>query len=350
MTNQAQEQTQEQVQIEPAEQAGQLLSHVAAYVGHRTIEMGMQHRLFEEIAQHPEGISAEELAARTNMDPLYIDVWARSAFGSHVLELTEDNNYTLAPHMDKFLLDEDFPGYVGALFKVMLQPEFFDVFSQNLPSGKRIWWDECSPDFIQSVSNTGRSFYTRLIPGALSKVPGLSEKLDEGVRILELCCGAGRGLIRKANHYPNCSFVGLDGDEHSVNLTRERLKEEGLDDKISLVLSSLEGINMTEEFDVVTINISMHECRDIEKVAANVYKALKPGGHFVISDFPFPESVRDCRTVPARIMSGIQFFEALIDDQLLPTKAFVDLLNRHNFKNVEAFDVTPVHAITHGRK
>jgi hypothetical protein len=49
-------------------------------------------------------------------------------------------------------------------------------------------------------------------------------------------------------------------------------------------------------------------------------------------------------------MSGIQFFEALIDDQLLPTKAFVDLLNRHDFKDVNAFDVTPVHAITHGRK
>ncbi len=30
-------------------------------------------------------------------------------------------------------------------------------------------------------------------------------------------------------------------------------------------------------------------------------------------------------------MSGIQFFEALIGDQLLPTQAFVELLRRHGF-------------------
>ncbi|MFQ5472264.1 MAG: hypothetical protein ACE5FA_05185 [Dehalococcoidia bacterium] len=47
-------------------------------------------------------------------------------------------------------------------------------------------------------------------------------------------------------------------------------------------------------------------------------------------------------------MCGIQFFEALIEDQLLPTRAYVDLLGKQDFRNVEAFDMTPVHAVTHG--
>ncbi len=94
----------------------------------------------------------------------------------------------------------------------------------------------------------------------------------------------------------------------------------------------------------------MHECRDIEKVTQNVYHALKPKGYFVISDFPFPESINECRTVPARIMCGIQLVEALLDDQLIPTKAFIDLLNKHEFKNVNAFELTPVHAVTYGMK
>ena len=64
----------------------------------------------------------------------------------------------------------------------------------------------------------------------------------------------------------------------------------------------------------------------------------------------FPETVEGVRTPPARVMSGIQFFEALIDDQLLPTQAYVDLLNKHGFKNVDAFDMTPVHAVTYGQK
>ncbi len=333
-----------------AEQAGKILSHVAGYVGYRTIEMGLKHGLFELIAVHADGIDVSKLAEEAQMDPLYVSVWATAAYGAQALELTDDDKYTLAPQMDKLLLDEDFPGYAGAIFKILMQPEIFDTFSDNFKSGKRIWWDECSLDFIKAVSNTGRSFYIRLVPGALSKVPGLDEKLSNGASVLELCCGAGRGLIRKANHYPKCTFVGQDGDAHSLALTEERLKEAGVDDKVTMIHSSMEDLDLEEEFDMVTINISMHECRDINKVAKNVYKALKPGGRFVISDFPFPEKVSDCRTVPARIMSGIQYFEALIDDQLLPTKAFVDLLNEQGFAGVGSFDVTPVHAVTYGVK
>jgi hypothetical protein len=94
----------------------------------------------------------------------------------------------------------------------------------------------------------------------------------------------------------------------------------------------------------------MHECRDIEKSTANIHHALKPGGFFVISDFPFPETTEELRTVPARIMAGIQHFEATIDDQMLPIKAYVELLNRHGFRNVGTVELTPVHALTYGQK
>ena len=94
----------------------------------------------------------------------------------------------------------------------------------------------------------------------------------------------------------------------------------------------------------------MHECRDIDRVTQNVLAALKPGGVFVISDFPFPDSADGLRTLPARVMSGIQYFEALIGDQLLSTGYFVDLLRRHGFRDVEGIDITPVHNLICGTK
>ena len=92
-----------------------------------------------------------------------------------------------------------------------------------------------------------------------------------------------------AHSYPNCSLVGVDGDAHSIDIARERLSDEGV---------------------------------------------LAEG----------------CRTIPARIMSGIQFFEATIDDQSLPVKAYLDLLNRHGFWNVDFVSITPVHVLTYGQK
>ena len=49
-------------------------------------------------------------------------------------------------------------------------------------------------------------------------------------------------------------------------------------------------------------------------------------------------------------MCGIQFFDALIGDQLLRTQAYVEVLGRNGFRNVDAFDITPVHAVTFGMK
>ncbi len=101
---------------------------------------------------------------------------------------------------------------------------------------------------------------------------------------------------------------------------------------------------------VVINNISMHECRDIERVTQNVTAALEPGGWFVISDFPFPNTDEGLRSVPGRIMCGIQFFEAQIDDQLLPRAAYDELLIRHGFTDLDSFTLSPVHAVTHARR
>ena len=314
------------------------------------MEIGLRFGLFEEIAKHPQGIKADDFAMKMGYDPLYTQVWCRSAYGAEVLDLGEQQTFKLAPHMETLLLDIGSPGYLCGLPAVLTQPEMFDGLAQNLESGNRIWWDQTSPAWIQGVSGTGLAFYNRLVPGGLSRVPGLDDKLAGDARVVDLSCGAGYGLVRMAHHYPKCSLVGVDGDAYSLEIAKERLDKEGIQGQIGLVHSSLEELEVVDQYDVVVNNISMHECRDIEKATANIYRSLKQDGYFVISDFLFPESTEDCRTVPARIMSGIQFFEATIDDQLLPVKAYMDLLNRHGFTNVGVVELTPVHALTYGQR
>lgn len=330
------------------DQAGKLVGLLAGYAGMRTVAIGLQAGLVQELARHPEGIASKELAARTKLDPFYTEVWCRSAYASEVLDL-DGGAYKLAPHMDTLLLNQDAPAFVGGTFQVIGSPEIFDAFAERLPTGERTWWDQCSPEFIRGVSGTGRAFYTRYIP-ALERVPGLKDKLAQGAKVLEIASGAGVGLVKFLRAYPKSTLTGLDGDKYSLELAEGNLKDAGLAGKVEQVHSTLEDIAFRDAFDLVHINISMHECRDIEKVAANVHRALRPGGWFVISDFPFPERPEGLRTPPARLMAGIQFFEALIGDQLLPTKAFDDLLRKHGFKDVASFDLTPVHVVIHGRK
>ncbi len=335
--------------MEPQEQAGALLGDAAGYIATRTIKIGLDHGLFELIAERAP-IGADDLAEAAGIDKLYSSVWCRAAFGAGVLEGHDGDAYTLAPHIEMLLLDGSSPGYLGGLFKALTEPEVFDTFSDNLESGERIWWDQTSPRWIAAVGETGGAFNTRFIPGGISQIPGASERLSAGGMVLELACGTGVGLVRLGTEYPELDLVGLDGDAYSLEAARSRVEDAGMSDRVRLINSGMEDLDTEDEYDVITINVSMHECRDIEKVTAAVYRALKPGGFFLNSDFPFPDSAEGIRSIPGRVMSGIQFFEALIDDQLLSVDHYLNLFDRHGFDETGVVEMTPVHAITWGKK
>jgi SAM-dependent methyltransferase len=330
------------------EQSATLLGHLSGYVAHRTVAMGRRTGLLAALAETRAGASPDELAERLGFDPLYVATWCRAAFGAQVCDRDGDR-YRLAPHMATLLLDESAPTYVGGVFGVLEQRELFGRLEENLASGERLWWDGCSQEFIRAVSGTGRPFYRRLVPGGLNQVPGLAERLAAGCRVLDSACGAGLGLVMLAAAYPECELVGVDGDEFSLTVADENLRAAGVADRVTLVHSPLEKMSFNARFAVVINNISMHECRDLDGATSRVRDALEPGGWFVISDFPFPDDDAGLRSAPGRVMSGIQFFEAQIDDQLVPRRVYDDLLARHGFRDIGSASLTPMHALTFGR-
>lgn len=330
------------------EQVGELLGHVAGYMAVRIIGMGQSAGFITALAERA-GASAQDLADTLDLDEFYTSVWCRGALGAGVLERS-GAGFTLAPHIATALLNESSPAYVGGMFPLIQRPEMFGRFAESLPTGERMWWNDTSPEWIAAVGGTGGPFYTRLVPGGLSQVPGLVDQLGGGAHIVDAACGSGRGLLRLASTYPQARLTGVDGDAHSVAQARASLAAAGLGDRVSVLCQPLEEMRVEEPATLVINNISMHECRDIDAVTVAVKEALKPGGWFVISDFPFPETDDGLRTVPGRIMSGIQFFEAQIDDQLLPRSAYDDLLGRHGFADLGTTSLTPVHALTWGRR
>ena len=331
------------------EQGGALLAHAAGYASHRTIAIGLRSGLLEELGRAQAGATPDELAERLDLDPFYVLVWCRAALSAGVCDRDGDR-YRFAPHMATLLLDQGSPAYAGGVFNVLEQREMFGRFEASLASGERLWWDECSPDWIAGVTGTGTPFYTRLFPGGLGQVPGLADRLAAGGLIVDSACGTGVGLVRLAEHFPACRALGVDGDAHSIEQARRRVGETSLADRVELVCRPPEQLRVDQPAALVVNNISMHECRDIDLVTDNVLAALEPGGWFVISDFPFPDTPEGLRSVPGRVMGAIQFFEAQIDDQLLPRAYYDDLLARHGFTDPGSASLTPMHALTWARR
>jgi SAM-dependent methyltransferase len=331
------------------QQAGMLLQQVAGYVGTRTTQLGLRAGLIEAFAETDRGLTPGELAVEADIDPFYAEVWCRAAIGAGLLG-RDGERLQLAAHLDALLLESEHPAHVGAVVRILEHPEIFDQFGERLATGERTWWDQCSTEFIGGVAATGLPFYVRLIPGGLSRVPGVEDLLQGPARALDTACGAGAGLVRLGEMYPDLTLTGADGDRASLDRAAEAVAEAGIEDRIELVHTPLEELDQDEEFDLVINNISMHECRDIDEVTARIRRSLRPGGWFVISDFPFPDTDEGLASVPGRLMSAIQYFEAQIDDQLLPRHAYDAVLERHGFTELGSAELAPVHALTWGRK
>ena len=331
------------------EAASKITNYFGGYFAIWTIDLGLRKGLFAEIAKHPQGISSKSLAKKLNFDHLYIDVWCRNAYGAELLEI-KDESYVLPLNLATLLLDRDSPFYVSGTAQALVGlRDVFVSLRSWIKTGKHIWWDSTPREFVDAVAESSRPFYSRLL-NFVENNSNLKDRLTNKETLLEVGVGYGTGLIRFAQKYPRAKFIGVDGDSYSLKQAKANFTKTKLADRVRFVKSTFEDLSLSEVADIALINISLHEARDKKQAVKAMYKALKRGGVILVSEFPYPETPEGLKTPPARVMSGVQYFEAAINDQLMPTKQFVNLLSAVGFQNIEIFELAPVHIVILGYK
>jgi SAM-dependent methyltransferase len=335
---------------ELTEQAAKVLGPLSGTATVWALELGLRLGVFDQLAEQPSGATADDVAASLGLDPTYTHVVLRSAYAAEVLERDGDR-YRLADHMALLLLDSDAPGYLGGAIKtfVALRESYLDVRTLAR-TGEREWWSDFDPEWIDAVGENGQTYYRRLLNVVVPQLPAVEAALRSGARYLDLACGVCRGPAKVVHAFPNTVVTAVDGDPFTLEAAEREVKERGVGDRFRFRHSMLEDLDIDGGHDLAVINISLHEARDIRRVVERAHAALDPGGTFLVSEFPFPEHEEQCRTVPGRLMCGVQLFEAHIGCQLLPTARFVEHLEAVGFTNVGVIEVTPMHVVVHGTK
>lgn len=335
---------------EIAEQAAKILGPLSGVATAWALDLGIRLGIFEHLAGRKGGASAEEVASALLLDPLYTKVILRSAYAAEVLDLDRER-YRLAEHMQTLLLDPEAPGYLAGGVKtlVALRETYLDL-REFTRTGEREWWGDFDPEWIDAVGENGQTYYRRILNGVVPQLPAVKKKLEAGARYLDIACGVCRGPAKVVGAYPKTTVTAVDADAYTIEVAEREMKERGIGDRFTFVQEFIENLTFDGGHDLALINISLHEARDIERAVERTHAALEPGGVFLVSEFPFPEREEDCRTVPGRLMCGVQFFEAHIGCQLLPTSRFVELLEGAGFVDVGVIDLTPTHVVIHGTK
>ncbi|WP_436794218.1 class I SAM-dependent methyltransferase [Actinospongicola halichondriae] len=332
------------------DQAAKLLGPLGGTATVWGLELAVRLGIVDELAAHPDGLTAAEVAAALTLDPEYTHVILRSAFAGEIVELTDDR-YRLADHMATLLLDQDHPAFLGGALKVFvaMRETFLDL-REFAKTGQREWWGDFDPEWIDAVGAHCQAYYRRLVDVVVPQLPDVEARLTSGARFLDLACGTCRGPAKVVGAFPNTMVTAVDADRYTLEVAEREMKERELGGRFRFVHAFLEELDIDGGHDLAHINVSLHEARDMERAVERVHAALDPGGTFLVSEFPFPDDEHDCRTVPGRIMCGVQFFESHIGCQLRPASHFVGVLERAGFRDVGVIDVNPMHVVIHGTK
>lgn len=117
----------------------------------------------------------------------------------------------------------------------------------------------------------------------LPLVPGLIDRLEHGVNVLEIGCGSGRALCELAEMFPNSTFTAYDLCEPPIAAAQAEAARRGLTNA-RFEVRDVTNLDHEGNIDLVLAFDVVHDQKDPAAVLGQVRRALRPGGVFLMQD------------------------------------------------------------------
>jgi ubiquinone/menaquinone biosynthesis C-methylase UbiE len=173
--------------------------------------------------------------------------------------------------------------------------------------------------------------------------PTALAKLQPGEVVLDLGSGGGIDVILSAKRVgPTGKAYGLDMTDEMLALAHENQKKAGVEN-VEFLKGAIENVPLSDNsVDVIISNCVINLSGDKDRVLAEAFRVLKPGGRFAVSDVV----VRG--EVPADIRKSMELWVGCIAGALEENE-YREKLVRAGFESVEV-EATRVYRIEEARE
>ena len=113
--------------------------------------------------------------------------------------------------------------------------------------------------------------------------PGLHERLEAGIDVLDAGCGSGGALVAMAGRYKRSRFTGYDLCTETVHEARRAAKAAGVSN-VRFEVRDLTGFSEPERYDFVTSFDAVHDQKDPQGLITGLHGALRKDGVYLMQD------------------------------------------------------------------
>jgi len=135
-------------------------------------------------------------------------------------------------------------------------------------------------------------YLNHLVGDWLPALDGVQEKLEAGATVADVGCGHGISTVLMAEAFPRSTFIGYDMHEGSIAAARQHAKAHGVEGNARFEVGLAQDFP-ADELDLVTCFDCLHDMGDPVGAAAQVRRALKPDGTWMIVEPRAGDSVAE---------------------------------------------------------
>lgn len=246
-------------------------------IGHRT-------GLFDAMAGLPASTSAE-IAAAAGLHERYVREWLGAMVVGRIVEHDpEERTYRLPPEHAAFLTRAASPENIAVTAQfIPLLGSVEDGIVESFKNGGGVPYSAFHRFHEVMAEDSGQTVVAALFDSILPLVPGLTERLESGMDVLDVGCGSGRALNLMARRFPESRFVGYDISEEAIARACAEAARHG-SENVRFEIRDAATLDEVERYDLITTFDVIHDQADPTAVLAGISRALRPDGVYLMQD------------------------------------------------------------------
>ncbi len=271
-------------QTKAEEFAGHMLNTLNGGFISLAISIGKRTGLFE-VMKDMEPSNSFEIASASGLNERYIREWLGTMVTGKIVEYDPiTGKYYLPAEHAPFLTEiggmDNMSLFADTLFSTV---DSIDKIVECFHKGGGVKYDEFS-QCLHCIKELSIPYYDNLlIDKVLPLIPGLKEKMANGIKVLDIGCGHGHAINVMAQNFPNSSFTGYDLVPDSIREARKEMEEYELNN-VRFEVHDVKELNEVNNYDLITAFDAIHDQAHPRKVLSSIAKALKDNGVFLMVD------------------------------------------------------------------
>src|SRR5215207_2756010 len=257
------------------------------------LSIGHQTKLFDTLADLPPATSAQ-IADAAGLNERYVREWLGGVVASRVVDYDPAaQTYSLPPHRAAVLTRAAGPDNLSRVAQfIPLLAEVEQKVIGCFQTGGGLSYSEYPRFHTLMAEESGEVFNAALVDVILPMAEGLPEQLRAGAKVADIGCGSGHAINLMAHAFPASRFTGIDFSDEGLAAGRAEAERLGLTNA-SFEQHDVAQLDITDVYDVITAFDAIHDQAHPAQVLANIYRALRPGGVFLMVDIKASSRVED---------------------------------------------------------